>query len=147
MARKAIKETPKNAEVAKQVQLSKLVISFGEKKTQLDALDKEVKKDNAEIKTLMKELGQSKYESGGYTVSYTEQKRESMNEDALLELLSKKHKLYTDLGIIKTKEYIDSDALESAIYNGDIPKAELLKMDKCRETKIIPTLKLTKKGD
>ena len=52
--------------------------------------------------------------------------------------------LQRDLDIIKSKEYVDMDALESAIYKGLIPTDVLMKMDSCRETTDICTLRVTK---
>ena len=48
------------------------------------------------------------------------------------------------IGIIKTKEYVDFDALEKAIYNGLLPGETLLEMDKAREVKEVVTLRVTK---
>ena len=148
MARRKLIAEPntatKNNEIAQQVELSGLVASYGENKTELDTLDKECKKQNAKIKELMIALKRDEYESGGYVAKYSVQHRESMNEDKLLELLSKDYQYYLDLGIIRQKDYIDSDALEDAIYHEKIEKDVLLEMDKCRETKEVPTLKIVK---
>lgn len=143
MARRKLVETSKT-EVTKQVQLSNLVAMYGNNKSKFDTLKKECDVQNAEIKTLMSELNCTEYTSGGYTAKYSIQHRESMNEDKLLELLSEDYQYYLDLGIIKQKDYIDSDMLEDAIYHNKIDKDTILKMDLCRETKDVPTLKISK---
>jgi hypothetical protein len=80
------------------------------------------------------------YEAGGYKATYTIQKRESINEELLLEI-AHQHGISE---IIKTKEYIDFDALENAIYNGRIPESIVLEMDAATEVKEVPILKVTK---
>ena len=127
-----------------QTQLNNLVISYGENKAELDAVKKQCDSENAEIKTLMQTLKVTECESGGYVAKYSVENHDAMNEDKLLELFSKDYQYYLDLGIIRQKDYIDSDALEDAIYHGNIDKKALLEMDKCREHKEVIKLRVSK---
>ena len=68
---------------------------------------------------------------------------ESMNEAKLIELLKSENLTST----IKTKEYVDMDMLEKAIYAGDIPQDVLLKMESCKEVKTTVTLSVKKKKE
>ena len=127
-----------------QTQLNTLIVSYGENKEQLDSIDKVCKKENGEIKTLMQKLKCTECASGDYVAKYIVENHDNMREDKLLELFSKDYQYYLDLGIIRQKDYIDSDALEDAIYHGKIDKKELLEMDKCREHKEVVKLKISK---
>ena len=83
------------------------------------------------------------WESGDYIAKFTITKRESMNDDLLLDIAKKHKKEFKN--IIKTREYVDVDELEKAIYHDAIPKKILLELDKAREVKEGPTLRVSKK--
>lgn len=119
--------------------LDNLIPQYAENKSILDDYKKICDKENKQIKELMTD---DTYEAGGYKATKSVQVRESMNEDKLLELLIDKG--YKDTKVIKQKYYVDMDALESAIYSGQIPKEDLLAIDKCRESKEVVTLRISK---
>ena len=142
MARKKI-ETP--------MHINDLIPQYAEHKAEMDSLKKICDEENKGIKAIMRDLiadgtiEDNKYSSGGYMASYIVQKRESMNEDMLLDIFHKNWVVTVEnYDIVKTREYIDFDALESAIYKGEIPKEMLLDIDKAREIKEVETLKVTK---
>ena len=139
------------------VSLDTLIPQYAENKGLLDDYKKICDEENKQIKELMEE---GSYEAGGWKVTKTVSTRDTVNEEALLSLLQS----YSDgiskalnkvdsniefidfrkLGVIKTKEYVDMDALESAIYKGKVTKEVLLEIDKCRESKEVVTLRLSK---
>ena len=130
--------------------LDELIPQYAQNKVELDSYKKICENENAQIKSLMAELDDPVYETGGYKATYSVQERESMNEDVLLEIL--KHNTGNnsvilsspDFGIVKVREYIDFDALENAIYNGKISDEVLLEMNKAKEVKEVVTLRVTK---
>ena len=119
--------------------LQELIRLFYEDKQCLDAYKKSTDEYNKEIKQGLKELGVNEFETdSGLVAKYNIQKRESFNEDLLLQKLK-------ELGVntaIKTKEYVDMDELENLIYNGELNASEL---SSCRIIKEVETLKVTKK--
>lgn len=122
--------------------LQELIRLFYEDKQCLDDYKKSTDEYNKEIKQGLKELGVNEFETAtGLIAKYNIQKRESFNEDLLLQKLK-------ELGVntaIKTKEYVDMDELENLIYNGELNASEL---SNCRVIKEVETLKVTKKkGD
>lgn len=128
------------------VTLEELVEVWGTNKTTADGLKKIVEKDAAQIKEIMLSEKLTESKSGKYTAKLSIQHKEKFNEDGLLEYI--KTKLWGDKGsmecpYIKRVEVIDWDALESAIYNEKITKAQLIEIDKFRETIETPVLKLT----
>lgn len=120
--------------------LDTLIPQYAANKSELDSYKKICDKENAQIKEIMRDLVLSNYTAGGYKASYTVQHRESMNEDVLLEIAHH----YGIPEIVKTKEYIDFDALENAIYNGKISQDILVEMDKAKEVKEVVTLRVSK---
>lgn len=120
--------------------LEELVVRYALNKNELDSYKKICDRENAEIKARMTELDMNEVLAGDYVAKLTIQKRESMDEDMLLEIL--RNNDYTD--IIRTKEYVDMDLLEREIYNGNIDSDTLVAMQKCKSVKEVPTLKIVK---
>ena len=135
MARRKLTEASQNV-----VSLADIIPVYGQHKEAFDAQKKQCDEENKQIKKLMEEADVTDYSVGGYTAKYSTQERCTMNEDKLLEVI-KRNKL-TDL--IRTKEYVDSDLLEKAIYNGQLSKEVQLEIASCNEIKLVPVLKVTK---
>ena len=127
--------------------LEKLIPQYAQDKLLLDTYKKTCDAENAEIKQLMLEENKTTFEAEGYVANRIVSVRETMNEAALLAIAHH----YGISEIVKTKEYIDFDALEDAIYNGRISKDILIEIGKARESKEVVSLKISKvkskKGD
>lgn len=113
---------------------------YAENKAEFDYYKKICDQQNAHIKEQMKELGEDEYTAGGYTAKYIVSERESMNEVRLLEML-KKHNIE---GVIKTREYIDMDALENYLYNTELSDDLAADLATCREVKEVVQLRISK---
>lgn len=94
------------------------------------------------LKSTLADFGVSKYSSDalGLSLSVSTRKNVSYNEDVLLGILKG-----TEFAnkTIKTKEYVDMEALESEMYHGNI-KPELIKESLIVKPDIV-TLRCTKK--
>lgn len=123
--------------------LDELVPRYGDEKTEMDRYKKLCDADNAEIKSIMSDLAIQHYTAGNYKVTRSVQERESMDEELLLSLLKDFPEVQIH-NIIKTKEYVDFDALEAALYKDALPKEVLLAIDKARTIKYVTTLKVSK---
>ena len=76
---------------------------------------------NKKIKKIMAEQGITEFATHGLVAKISVSERVDLMEDVLIE----KIKELGIKGIIKTREYIDMDALETALYNGLINPAML----------------------
>lgn len=123
--------------------LDRLIPQYALNKQEADSYKKLCDKENALIKEIMKKFVVADYTTADYKASYNVSERTSMNEEMLLEIAHN----YGLSDIIKTKEYIDFDALEKAIYDGKISNEILLEMDKAKEVKEVVTLRVTKRKD
>lgn len=86
-------------------------------------------------------------EGTSFIASYTLRKKEDIDENKLLDLFhNEMSETALQLGIIKTKEYIDMDVVEKEIYSGNIDKELQQKMATCKIIKRTPTLTI-KKGE
>lgn len=120
--------------------LDELIPQYAFNKNELDSYTKICKEENEQIKAQLVDLGEDTYSTGGYTVKRIVAVKESMNEAKLLEVLRQN-------GInsaIKTKEYVDMDALEAYLYN-NAPSADLARqLEACRTTSETVQLRLSK---
>lgn len=98
--------------------------------------------ENTEIKAIMSELSLSKFETDVGTITLSDRVTEDFIEDKLIDFL-KTRNLAND--IVKTKEYVDFDALESAIYHEKITGDDLKDMAECKDIKTTQVLRIKKK--
>ena len=117
-------------------QLNELIPIYALNKNELDSYKKLVDRDNAIIKSLMKEEKLDEWDTEKHTAKISVSQRQTMNEDKLLDVI----KTMDRPDLIKTKEYVDMDLLEKALYNGEINPKEL---DICMTTKEVVTLKVS----
>ena len=124
-----------------QEELIPIIESYIGNKEKEDEYKKKASAENTQIKSIMKELDIVSCETSLGTAKITDQKRETFIEDALIQYL-KDNNVAGD--IIKTKEYVDFDALESAIYNERIPEDIVKGMSSCKEVKVVSVLRISK---
>ncbi len=98
--------------------------------------------ENTEIKAIMTEFKMTSFDTDTGSVTLSERVSEDFIEDKLIEFL-KTRNLASD--IVKTKEYVDFDALESAIYHEKIAGDDLKAMSSCKEVKTTQVLRIKKK--
>ena len=97
-------------------ELQTLIDQYGRLKDEADSYKKTLDADNNRIKELMIKDGNEKAEGSEYHVTCKAIESSKLNEEVLLNKL--KEIGFTDC--IKTKEYVDIDVLESAVYAGKI---------------------------
>lgn len=128
--------------------LDELVKAYALNKSEVDDLKKVCDKQNAEIKKLMSSNELPKWEVGDYTATYTVRASRTTDEDKMLEILKAdwiKQNGSMECPYIKTKEYLDTDALEDAIFRGELSKELLADLNSCSTIKSVPTLTVKKK--
>lgn len=102
--------------------------------------------DNEAIKKILSKSKDKYCVTSKGTVKYVSYVPDKFNEDALIDFL-KQNNLSDD--IIKTKEYVDYDVLESAIYTGKITGDMYEGLNKCKENTLVEklTISKSKKGE
>ena len=123
-------------------ELSAWIDEYKAGKDKENALKKANSALNENIKAYMYEHDMERASSDNYVAVVTAQKKESLNEELAIEIIKKN--LGDDLlkSVIKQKEYIDEDALEKLVYNGDF---DITKLAKAKITKLVTTLRISKK--
>ena len=110
--------------------------------------DKEnaLKKSNADVSDKIKsyfiDKGIDKHSTDLYTATVTTTNKESLNDELAIEIIKENLDGALLKSVIKQKEYIDEDALEKLVYNGDF---DITKLEKAKIVKPVTTLRVTKK--
>lgn len=125
--------------------LSKVIDEYKESKDKENALKKINSKMGDDIKEYMCKKGLSTADSDKYTATLTKVEKDSLNDDLAIEIIKENLDGALLASVIKQKEYIDEDALEKLVYNGDF---DINKLSKAKLTKVSYTLRVSKKkGD
>lgn len=124
-----------------------LVHTYGDADAQMKGLKKTCDGLKETIKEYLATHNEKAISAGGYTVQRVVSERESLNEEKLIPIL--KQYWATNHGsmecpFIKTKEYVDMDRLEEAIYQKELTPSVLAEMEKCREVTTVVALKCKK---
>lgn len=120
--------------------LDGLINKYGDVKSKLADLKKEESNLNQTIKSLMIADDLKEVSTDTYKVVYQERTSESLDEDKVIDILKKNNVK----GIVKTKQYVDEDALEQAIYNGKLDADIIKQISNAKITKT--TVALMVKG-
>ena len=124
--------------------LSKAIDEYKESKDKENALKKANNELNETIKTYMQEHDMTSANSEKYTATLSCTEKESLNEDLAIEIIKENIGGALLSSVIKQKEYIDEDALEKLVYNGDF---DINKLSKAKIVKETYTLRVNKKKD
>ena len=109
--------------------------------------DKEnaLKKSNADVSDKIKsyfiDKGIDKHSTDLYTATVTTTNKESLNDELAIEIIKENLDGALLKSVIKQKEYIDEDALEKLVYNGDF---DITKLEKAKIVKPVTTLRVVK---
>ena len=123
--------------------LSKVIDEYKESKDKENALKKANTAMNESIKNYMLENGMDEASSDMYTAVLSNTTKESLNEDLAIAIIKENLGGALLNSVIKQKEYIDEDALEKLVYNGDF---DISKLEKAKITKVTTTLRIKKKN-
>lgn len=124
------------------INLPQLINEYKEGKDKENALNKANKSLNTTIKDYMIEHHMDSADSDLYTAKLSTTKKESLNDELAIEIIKENLGGALLASVIKQKEYIDEDALEKLVYNGDF---DINKLSKAKITKSVTTLRITNK--
>lgn len=121
---------------------SKIIDAYKESKDEENRLHKINDETCKNIKSYMQMLGVDKADGSEYTANLSVTQKESLNEDLAIEILKANLDEDTVKTVIKSKEYIDEDALEKLVYAGLF---DITKLAKAKIVKNVSTLRITKR--
>ena len=107
--------------------LSKAIDEYKESKDKENALKKANDRMGKDIKQYMLDNDMTKANGEKYTVTMSKTVKQKLNEDLAIEIIKENLDGALLASVIKQKEYIDEDALEKLVYNGDF---DITKLDK-----------------
>lgn len=135
-------DSARNENLVPSTSIKKLVESYIINKEHEADFKKQASAENTQIKELMGKYNLSEVPTDLGTAKLTEQVSTTFIEDELIKFL-KENNLADD--IVKTKEYVDYDALESALYHDKLTDEQKAEMSKCQEHKTTLVLRISKK--
>ena len=109
--------------------LSKVIDEYKESKDKENALKKANYRMGKDIKQYMLDNDMTKANGEKYTVTMSKTVNQKLNEDLAIEIIKENLDGALLASVIKQKEYIDEDALEKLVYNGDFDITKLAKAE------------------
>ena len=109
--------------------LSKAIDEYKESKDKENALQKANDRMGKDIKQYMIDNNMTKANGEKYTVTMSKTVKQKLNEDLAIEIIKENLDGALLASVIKQKEYIDEDALEKLVYNGDFDITKLAKAE------------------
>ena len=109
--------------------LSKAIDKYKESKDRENALKKANDRMGKDIKQYMIDNNMTKANGEKYTVTMSKTVKQKLNEDLAIEIIKENLDGALLASVIKQKEYIDEDALEKLVYNGDFDITKLAKAE------------------
>ena len=98
--------------------------------------------NGTKIKEYFDKHGISSFDTDTCTATVSTSKSESMNDDLAIEIIKEHLGGPLLASVVKKKEYIDEDALEKLVYNGDF---DISLLEKAKIVKVTKTLRISKK--
>ena len=109
--------------------LSKVIDEYKESKDKENSLKKVNDRMGKDIKQYMLDNNITKANGEKYTVTMSKTVKQKLNEDLAIEIIKENLGGALLASVIKQKEYIDEDALEKLVYNGDFDITKLAKAE------------------
>ena len=109
--------------------LSKAIDEYKESKDKENSLKKANDRIGKDIKQYMIDNNMTKANGEKYTVTISKTVKQKLNEDLAIEIIKENLDGALLASVIKQKEYIDEDALEKLVYNGDFDITKLAKAE------------------
>ena len=109
--------------------LPKAIDEYKESKDKENALKKANDRMGKDIKQYMLDNDMTKANGEKYTVTMSKTVKQKLNEDLAIEIIKENLDGALLASVIKQKEYIDEDALEKLVYNGDFDITKLAKAE------------------
>lgn len=111
--------------------LEKLVPQYFANNEEAKNIKKGVTKDGTDIKDILKEIEMDSIDVGDFKVSITHVDKSYMDTDKLLAFVKAEFPKELQERVIKTREYVDDEVLESIMYKDEIDNDTKAKMAKC----------------
>ena len=109
--------------------LSKAIDEYKESKDKENSLKKANDRIGKDIKQYMIDNNMTKANGEKYTVTMSKTVKQKLNEDLAIEIIKENLDGALLSSVIKQKEYIDEDALEKLVYNGDFDITKLARAE------------------
>ena len=123
--------------------LNECILDYIDIDEQIKSLTKQKEVLKNKLCVYMDEEGLDKVTTKTYSISRSVSHRTTVDEAKMVSIVKGWESSVS--GLIKTKEYVDTDMLEDVAYRGLIPSRELKQLDSCRKVTEVTTLRTSKR--
>lgn len=133
---------PRRTNTTQEQSISEIIEKYKRDKDMENHLKNLNNQNGTKIKDYFDKHGISSFETDTCTATVSTSKSESLNDDLAIEIIKKHLGGALLASVVKQKEYIDEDALEKLVYNGDF---DISSLEKAKIVKVTKTLRISKK--
>ena len=133
---------PRRTNTTQEQTISEIIDKYKRDKDMENHLKKLNTENGTKIKEYFDKHGISSLDTDTCTATVSTSKSESLNDDLAIEIIKEHLGGALLASVVKKKEYIDEDALEKLVYNGDF---DISLLEKAKIVKVTKTLRISKK--
>ena len=133
---------PRRTNITQEQTISEIIDKYKRDKDMENHLKKLNTENGTKIKEYFDKHGISSFDTDTCTATVSTSKSESLNDDLAIEIIKEHLGGVLLASVVKKKEYIDEDALEKLVYNGDF---DISLLEKAKIVKVTKTLRISKK--
>ena len=134
---------PRRTNPTQEQTISEIIDKYKRDKDMENHLKKLNTQNGTKIKDYFDKHGISSFDTDTCTATVSTSKSESLNDDLAIEIIKEHLGGALLASVVKQKEYIDEDALEKLVYNGDF---DISLLEKAKIVKVTKTLRISKRN-
>lgn len=133
---------PRRTNSTKEQSISEIINKYKRDKDMENHLKNLNTQNGKKIKEYFSQHEISRFDTDEYTATVSTSNSESLNDDLAIEIIKEHLEGALLSSVIKKREYIDEDALEKLVYNGDF---DISLLGRAKIVKTTTTLRVTKR--
>ena len=133
---------PRRTNITQEQTISEIINKYKRDKDMENHLKNLNTQNGKKIKEYFSKHEISSFDTDEYTATVSTSNSESLNDDLAIEIIKEHLDGALLSSVVKQKEYIDEDALEKLVYNGDF---DISLLEKAKIVKTTTTLRVTKR--
>lgn len=133
---------PRRTNSTKEQSISEIINKYKRDKDMENHLKNLNTQNGKKIKEYFSQHEISSFDTDEYTATVSTSNSESLNDDLAIEIIKEHLEGALLSSVIKKREYIDEDALEKLVYNGEF---DISLLERAKIVKTTTTLRVTKR--
>lgn len=135
---------PRRTNTTQEQTISEIIDKYKRDKDMENHLKKLNTQNGTKIKDYFDTHGISSFDTDKYTATVSTSESESLNDDLAIEIIKEHLDGALLASVVKQKEYIDENALEKLVYNGDF---DISLLERAKIVKVTKTLRISQRKE